>query len=199
MLTHSDWRSSRRAEVIEGMSGARVPWRRERAPLFIVMLAGGLLLVGCFASPAAQNTPTTFAESHVSTPPSGVSLSLSAESPPPLNRLEVKVIDALARLGITGQRAELPFENAEIWARVGTGHLFVSAGPTRTRGGDFTVIDRRQLEGIPVQRVEYGGPPLRHRFACSSDTFEVRGAVPPGFTDMDAFVARFIRALGCGA
>jgi hypothetical protein len=81
-----------------------------------------------------------------------------------------------------------------------TGQLFISAGPTRTRGTDLTVIDERQIEGIKVQRIQYtSGPPVRHRFECADDTYVVWGAVPPGSQDMDAFVARFIRALGCGA
>jgi hypothetical protein len=121
--------------------------------------------------------------------------------PPPLNRLEVKVIDALARLGVTGQRAQLPYQDASIWAQFGTGsQLFVSAGPTGTRGGDFTVVDERQLAGLRVQRVQYASdPPLRHRFECSADTYEVRGAVPLGFSDMNSFVTGFIRELGCAA
>jgi hypothetical protein len=125
----------------------------------------------------------------------------SRDSPPPLNQLEVKVIDALGRLGITGQRAELPFENAAIWADFGPGsQLFVNATRTGTGRGEFRVVDERQLEGIRVQRVEYAsGPPPRQRFECSTDTYEVSGAVPPGFPNMDQFVSRFIRALGCGA
>jgi len=125
----------------------------------------------------------------------------SRDTPPPLNQLEVKVIDALGRLGITGQRAELPFENAAIWADFGTGsQLFVNATRTGTGRGEFRVVDERQLEGIRVQRVEYAsGPPPRQRFECSTDTYEVSGAVPPGFPNMDQFVSRFIRALGCGA
>jgi hypothetical protein len=66
--------------------------------------------------------------------------------------------------------------------------------------GEFTVIDERRLEGVRVQRVQYGSdPPPRHRFECATDTYEVRGTVPPGFADMDVLVGRFIRALGCAA
>jgi len=35
--------------------------------------------------------------------------------PPPLNQLEVAIIDALAKLGLEGWRAQLPFQNADIW------------------------------------------------------------------------------------
>jgi hypothetical protein len=120
---------------------------------------------------------------------------------PPLNRLEVKVINALATLGVTGQRAELPFENAAIWAELGSSaQLFVNAGPTGTRSGEFTVIDERQVAGTRVQRVQYAsGPPPRQRVECAGDTYEVSGSVPSGFVDMDAFVAQLVHALGCGS
>lgn len=183
-----------------------VPSRRGRAALFIALLGGGVLLVVCSASPSPAGVPTTPGASVLGTAPVAGSPSPSlpspslGDTPPPLNRLEVKVIDTLARLGVTSQRAELPFNNAAIWAQFGTGsQLFVNAWPTGTDRGEFSVIDERQLEGTRVQRVQYAGsPPPRHRFECSGDTYEVSGAVPPGFTDMDAFVARFIRALGCG-
>jgi hypothetical protein len=38
--------------------------------------------------------------------------------PPPLNELEVAIIDALAKLGLEGWRAQLPFQNADIWVRI---------------------------------------------------------------------------------
>ena len=97
-------------------------------------------------------------------------------------------------------RAELPFQNAQIWAQGQGWRLFVGAGRTETMPREFTVIDERRLEGVRVLRVEYSsGPPPRHRFECATDTYEVWGDVPPGFADMDALVGRFIRALGCAA
>lgn len=177
------------------MSGAPAGSRSWRAALVVVTLVGGLLLASCLASPDVPSKPSgQSGEVRVSSQPSGETL-------PPLNRLELKVIDALERLGIKGQRAELPFQNASIWAQLPTGsQLFVNAAPTATRHGEFSTLDERQLEGIRVHRVEYASaPPPRHRFECSSDTYEIYGAVPPSFADMDAFVARFIRALGCGS
>jgi hypothetical protein len=189
------------------MSGAPVSSGRGRAALFIALLAGVVVLVACGDSPAPSKMPATQSPVPSSTappttqPPAGASSAPPGDTPPPLNRLEVKVIDALARLEITGQRAELPFNNAAIWADFGAGsQLFVNAAPTGTTRGQFTVIDERQLEGTRVQRVQYSGfSSPRYRFECSADTYEVDGATPPGFADMDAFVSRFIRALGCGA
>ena len=107
---------------------------------------------------------------------------------------------ALAALGIAGMRAELPYENAQIWAQGPGWQLFVGAYRTETMRGEFTVIDERRLEGVRVQRVQYSSdPPPRYHFECATDTYEVRGAVPPGFADWDAFVGRFISALGCAA
>lgn len=120
---------------------------------------------------------------------------------PPLNGLEVKVINALARLGITGQRAQLPFRDATIWADLGTGsQLFVNAYPLGTADRNFTVIDERQLAGIAVQHVRrpsYPDGTISSRFECSGDEYWFGGAVPPGFADMDAFVERFLGALVC--
>jgi hypothetical protein len=110
------------------------------------------------------------------------------------------VIDALRTLGITGQRAQLPFRNASIWADFGTAAsaLFVSAYPLGTLDRSFSVVDERQRAGIVVQQVRR--PPdvrISTRFECSGDEYWVDGAVPPGFADLDAFVERLIRALGC--
>ena len=122
-------------------------------------------------------------------------------TPPPLNALEVKVISALAALGISGRRAQLPYQEASIWAELGPGsHLFVSAYPTRSlaREARFTVLDERRLDGIRVQHAQHDGSQSdHHRFECAVDTYMVRGAVPPGFRDTYAFVAGLIRALGC--
>jgi hypothetical protein len=120
-------------------------------------------------------------------------------TPQPLNRLEVKIIDALVRLGVTGHRAQLPYENANIYARLSTGSdLFVNAWPTGADRGEWSAIDERQLAGIRVQRVQYASSSVqRDRFACAGETYEVSGASPPGFRDMDAFVAGFVRAIGC--
>ena len=155
------------------------------------MLAGVHLLVACVSTPAPSPTAAVVSSSPSASPCS------SDATPPPHNRLETKVIEALARLGISGQRAELPFENAAIWARLTTGDLFVSASRTGTAGADATLVDERQIEGVRVQRVQYGGPPLRYRFACGDDTYELRGATPSGSVDMETFVGRFIRALDC--
>jgi hypothetical protein len=126
--------------------------------------------------------------------------SSSAGAQPPLNPLELKVIDALGTLGITGQRAQLPFRNASIWADFGTAAsaLFVSAYPLGTVDRNFSVVDERQFAGIAVQHVRR--PPdatMSSRFECSGDEYWVNGVVPPGFADMDAFVDRLIRALAC--
>jgi hypothetical protein len=119
-------------------------------------------------------------------------------TPPPLNELEMKVIDALGKLGITGQRAQLPFRDASMWANFGTGsHLFVNAYPLGTVDRDYTVIEERQLAGIAVQDVRRGTGSVSTRFECSGDEYWVAGALPPGFANMDAFIERFISALAC--
>jgi len=117
--------------------------------------------------------------------------------------MELKVIGALATLGVTGQRAQHPYEDsASIWANFGAGsHFFVHVAPTRNLAGErsFSVLDERQLEGIRVRHAQYEGGSTHHRFECSGITYNVSGAVPPGSRDMHAFAASFIRALRCAA
>lgn len=175
----------------ERLSGAPVPSSSWRAAFLVFMFAGGLL-TACVASPGPSEPTLPATE-----PPASTGVPEGTQ--PPFNRVEVKVIDALARLGVRGQRAELPAEGASIWAEPRPGvQFFVNAGPTATRRGEFTVIDERELEGIRVVRVKYGSDlSLRHRFECAGDTYELRGAVPPGFDDVEAFTAAFIKALGC--
>ena len=121
-----------------------------------------------------------------------------AGSPPPLNRLEVKVVDALNSLGIDGQRAEYSFKSAFIWAQFNSGAaVFVHAYPTGTPGGDISVLSERLIEGRTVEHVEYSSGPVRDRFDCADATYEAEGSTPPGFGSFDAFLARLIDALGC--
>lgn len=182
-----------------GVLTLSTPWRA-------ALCASGILLAACelasgpqpsvapTATSAASVAPTTTSPAAQSSP------SPDAYTPPPLNPRETKVIGALATLGITGMRAQLPFEEATIWAQGQGWRLFVGAYRTETMRGEFSVIDERRLEGVRVQRVQYSsGPPPRHRFECAAETYEVSGDVPPGFADMDALVGRFIRALGCAA
>jgi hypothetical protein len=174
------------------------------AALFAALCAGGMLLAACELAPDPQPrvAPTaTSPAAQTMSPAAQSSPSPDEYTPPPLNPRETKVISALATLGITGMRAELPFENAQIWAHGPGWQLFVGAYRMGTMRGEFTVIDERRLEGVRVQIVEYSGQPPRHHFECATDTdtYEVRGDVPPGFAEMDALVGRFIRALGCAA
>ncbi|HET7684972.1 MAG TPA: hypothetical protein VFM19_01025 [Candidatus Limnocylindria bacterium] len=164
------------------------------------MIATSALFLGSCVSPASPAmTPTSTV---VTTSPSlAPAASSSVNATPALNPLEVKIIEALARLGISGQRAELhPLGEASIWAKVSTGDLFVNAGPIRTE--DFVVADSRRLEGSLVERGRYsnaaGTSPLEYRFECIAVRYHAKGPVPPGFADMDTFVGRLIRALACG-
>jgi hypothetical protein len=117
--------------------------------------------------------------------------------------MELKVIGALAALGVTGQRAQHPYQDsASLWANFGTGsHFFVHVAPAwmLVREASFSVLDERQLEGLLVRHAQYEGGSTHHRFECSEITYMVSGGVPPGFSDMYAFVAPFIRALSCVA
>lgn len=181
------------------MIGALTESRVTPAAWSLVVLFAALAFVGC-AVPSVGTVQPTMPIASNQSEQRPASLLPARDTPPPLNRLETKVVDALAKLGVAGQRAELPFGNAAIWAQVGTGsQLFANAAPTASWRGEFTVIDDRRVDGIRVQRVRYANDAEpRRRFECAGDTYEVRGVAPAAFADMDAFVAQFIRALGCG-
>jgi hypothetical protein len=189
--------------------------RRARVPLVVLsatavvlgaLVIGGVLAQRRSAVAEPQATPALISSSPAATVPASSPTPASvpgdpSPTQPPLNGLEVKVIDALDRLGIMGQRAQLPFRDASIWADMGTGsQLFVNAYPVGTVDRNYTVTDERRLAGIQVQHVRRPSYPdgmTSSRFECAGDEYWVRGAVPPGFTDPDAFVERFISALAC--
>ena len=188
------------------------PTRRTRVPLVVLsataVVLGALVVSGVLAqrrsavaepqaTPALSSSPPGATAS--AAPPAAASASGDpSPTQPPLNALEVKVIDALGRLGITGQRAQLPFRDASIWADLGSGsQLFVSAYPLGTVDRNYIVLDERRLAGITVQHVQRPSATISSRFECSGDEYWVGGAVPPGFADLDAFVERFISALAC--
>lgn len=121
--------------------------------------------------------------------------------PPPLNDLEVAVIDALAELGLTGMRAELPFANATsaIWVRGDDGRdLTISALRIDSDRSDFVVTGTRQSGGIGVQMddvsVSYGE---NHRFHCGDLRYYVGGWTQPPFADLDALIDAFIGVIDC--
>jgi len=119
--------------------------------------------------------------------------------PPPLNELEVAVIDALAELGLTGMRAELPFDNAAIWVRVDERRaLTVSALRIDSDRSEFVVVRTRMTGGIEVATGESSpssGESLR--FHCGDLRYYVGGTAPPPFGDLDAFVDAFISVIDC--
>lgn len=85
-----------------------------------------------------------------------------------------------------------------MWAQFDGGlEFFVSAYPAGTDNSQFAVLDERQIAGLTVQRVDNGSGLIRDRFACDEVDYSVEGAVPPGFADMDEFLARFIEAIDC--
>jgi len=118
---------------------------------------------------------------------------------PPLTSLEDKVISALWKIGISGQRAQLPFRDASIWADFGGGrHFFVSAYPLGVVDPSrYSVIDERMVAGTRVQHVQFPSSTISTRFECSDDEYWLSGADPPGFQNMDAFVERLISVLAC--
>jgi len=188
-----------------------VPSRRVRVPFVVLsaiavvlsaLVVGGVLAQRRSAVAEPQATPALISSSPAATAPASSAAASVPSDPSPtqpsLNGLEVKVIDALGRLGITGKRAQLPFRDASIWADFGSGfELFVSAYPLGTVDRNYIVLDERRLAGITVQHVQRPSATISTRFECSGDEYWVRGAVPPGFTEMDAFVERFISALAC--
>ena len=119
-------------------------------------------------------------------------------SPPPLNDLEARIVDALDSLGVDGQRAEYSSSGAFIWAPLDDeSAVFVHAYRTGSNRGEFSIIGEQVIAGRTVQRVEYTTGPIRERFECGDVAYEAEGATPLGFASFDAFVAALITALGC--
>ncbi|TME89597.1 MAG: hypothetical protein E6I44_03025 [Chloroflexi bacterium] len=158
-----------------------------------VLVAVALVIGGVLQErrPAVAELETTPPSIQSSSPP--IQSSSPEGTQPPLNAREVKVIAALGTLGITGQRAQLPFNEASIWADFGSGrHLFVTAYPLSTVDRNYTVIDERQVARILVQHVQRASGAISSRFECSGDEYWVAGADPPGFPNIDVFVERLV-------
>ena len=131
---------------------------------------------------------------------SGGAVTQPEATPPPLNGREVKVINALAKLGITGNRGQLPYQGANVLADFGNGrYLSVNAYPLAVVDRNYTVLDERQFGGTRIQHVQHSSPTIGSRFECSDDEYWIFGADPPGFQNIDVFVERFISVLGCAA
>lgn len=125
-------------------------------------------------------------------PPSG------ATPEPQQNFLEATIVDALAVLGLEGQRVEYSPTSAFIRVPLEEdAALYVHAFPTDTDRGDLSVLDDRVIAGLTVERVEYASGPVRDRFDCADGRYEVEGATPPTFSSIDALLAELIPLLGC--
>lgn len=123
-------------------------------------------------------------------------------TPPPLIPIEQRIVDALALIGVKGQRAENPGpDSASMWVPLpGGSATSIVASRLGTNRGEFSILDERFVGAIRVQRVRYttdAPDTFRSRFACSAYEYRVWGAVPPGFPDMTAFVDRLISSLDC--
>jgi hypothetical protein len=165
----------------------------------------GALIAGCAntdatASPSGTGSPSpTEPQTAVPTDMPNPSDAVETAGPPPLNELEVAVIDALAKLGLTGMRAELPFENAAIWVRIDNARaLTISALRFDSDRGEFVVTGTRQSGGIEVEKGTLSVPSGEsHRFQCGDVRYYVGGTAPPPFADLDAFVDAFISVIDC--
>jgi len=159
--------------------------------LVAVLLVGSLLGACSDDAPGSSApSPTTVASPEEAEPP----------GPPELNELEQRIVGALGELGIAGARAELPSANggASMYALLDGGEVLVSAVPGGPVG-DGQVAGERVVGGVAVHSVEYRTGPARDRFACAGATYEVGGAVPSPFPDVDAFLGALLAALGCPA
>lgn len=169
----------------------------------LAVWVASLFLVAVFHACSTVTPPSPIGTGE-STSDATASVSVTPPAPndtgptPPLNVLEAKVVGTLGYLGILGQRAEYSFRGAVIWAQFDIGDaLFVSAHPAGTDNSEFSVLSERQIAGLTVQRVEDTPGLIRDRFSCDDVTYAVDGTVPPGFADMEGFLAALIEALDC--
>jgi hypothetical protein len=154
----------------------------------VAALATGCVSSDATASPSDTDSPSP-TQSRPALPTDMPNPTQTA-GPPPLNDLEVAVIDALAELGLTGMRAELPYEDAGI--------LTVHALRVDRDRGEFVVTGTRQSGAIEVEAGALSpSSGDRRRFHCGDLRYYVGGTAPPPFADLDAFVDAFISVIDC--
>ena len=165
-----------------------------------------VLIAGCAPSdvtPSASEIGTLAPSPTQAGPtlPTDMPIPTETAGPSPLNDLEVAVIDALAELGLTGMRAELPFGNATsaIWVRVDERRaLTVSTLRIDNDRGEFVVTGTRQSGAIEVETGALSASSgERFRFHCGDLRYYVGGKAPPPFEDLDVIVDAFISVIDC--
>jgi hypothetical protein len=124
----------------------------------------------------------------------------SGDSPPSLNAVERDIVAALADLSLHAERAELPGpESASMWIPSDDETpLQIVAQRDPPPPEEHTVVSERTIAGIRVFTVAHPSGIERERFACGGHEYAVGGAAPPGYDDLDAFLAAFIAMLPCG-
>lgn len=122
------------------------------------------------------------------------------DGPPPLNDLEVAVINALATMGLEGWQAEHSFGYAAIWVRIDDARqLLVNGYEVERDQTPFLVQARRLSRGVAVEvGAGTSGDPL-HRFHCGDARYYVSGTPPPPFASLNDVVDAFIAAVECPA
>ena len=174
-----------------------------------IAAAGFIVVLGaCTAQPpvlgsavpnASQRSGTVTPVSTGSPSDSFSDVTPSETGQPQLTDLEREVIEVLSRLGIVAMRAEIPFENANLWAELGDGReLFVSAVPVSSDNSSFVVSEQRLSAGVMLAYGTHAGSgDAAVRFTCSDRNYYVRGDAPDGYADMDLFVEALVLALEC--
>ncbi|MEV0613551.1 hypothetical protein AB0I81_09520 [Nonomuraea sp. NPDC050404] len=154
-------------------------------------------VVGTSPQPRSVVGTSPQPRSVISTSPQPSTDDAPETGPPPLNRLERTIIDALADLGIKAQRAQLPAEkSASIWAEAGGTHLSVSAHRSGIRS-HATVTGTRRIANVVVRRVRYETGSTPDQFTCAGFDYQVDGHPPPGFATADAFLSGLLAELRC--
>lgn len=177
----------------------RVAWRLGATALTVALVACTADVRPPPTAMVGRGSASPTADLEPSEPMPTPSASQGAPGPPPLNDLERTVIGALGGMGISGMRAEFPYDNANIWAQLdGRRELFVSAVPVPSDAASFVVSDRRDSNGVTIEYGEHAGlddPAVR--FTCSGTNYYVRGDIPVDYRDIDAFLDAFLLALEC--
>lgn len=164
-------------------------------------LLGSLVLVVAACSPTRTSGQSS--QPDLNTPAPSLSAptgsSSPSASPPGLNQLETRIIEALRSLNLRGEPSQLNLTSADIGVRLEDGNeLFVSANPSDVDGAEYTVRRERQIEGVVVKEVELDSiDGVQNQFDCGDVTYTTQGNVPPGFNDFDAFLSSLIVALAC--
>lgn len=154
------------------------------------------------ASERMQTTPPAAPTTGAPTPTTSGTLPEEIAELREPTEAELRVTEALGELGLEAHRGEHPnpigVGSANMYVSLPDGsELFALAHAVDAYSGDSEVTSEREVNGLTVQEVQYINGPTGDAFVCDEIRYEIRGAPPPDYDNIDDFLTDYIQALGC--